>query len=307
MFVLGSFVFALFTKAQTVTDTWTFNVEDATCDVFTTDTATCDQDWQWYPTSRTYTLAPQTAYEFQVDLFNLEGTKADGTVVSLGDHRGVDMYISDYDTLKLGDMQVSGYFTTGCDSTASSSGSQSCSSTDSSYQSWTRCDFDRNIQTFTIRNIGTTSFDITMRVTIDGKDSGCELIEALVKWLTTILIMIGVCCGLGILAIICCACGGFAMCCASANKNNTRTVQINQTQAQMATQPVAGGSAIPPPVVQSFGPPGSAGPDLSMYSNGLQPGWEAKWDQSSNRPFWVDHNTKKSVWDDPRRGFNGSA
>jgi len=32
----------------------------------------------------------------------------------------------------------------------------------------------------------------------------------------------------------------------------------------------------------------------------LPPGWQVMFDSSTGRPFFVDHNTKTTTWDDPR-------
>lgn len=42
-------------------------------------------------------------------------------------------------------------------------------------------------------------------------------------------------------------------------------------------------------------------PDI--YENNLPPGWEAKWDHTSQKPYWVDHTHKMSTWVDPRNTY----
>lgn len=34
----------------------------------------------------------------------------------------------------------------------------------------------------------------------------------------------------------------------------------------------------------------------------LPPGWEMKYDTNTGWPFFVDHNTQKTTWQDPRGG-----
>jgi len=37
-----------------------------------------------------------------------------------------------------------------------------------------------------------------------------------------------------------------------------------------------------------------------MHNAPLPPGWQMMFDNSTGRPFFVDHNTKTTTWDDPR-------
>lgn len=43
-----------------------------------------------------------------------------------------------------------------------------------------------------------------------------------------------------------------------------------------------------------------AGPHRFMRTDPLPPGWEMLWDQSSDWPYFVDHNTHSTTWQDPR-------
>lgn len=48
----------------------------------------------------------------------------------------------------------------------------------------------------------------------------------------------------------------------------------------------------PNPYAYAPGPPAYAAPPLP-------PGWEERWDQTSNRPYYVDHNNGTTTWDRP--------
>lgn len=250
------------------------------------------------------TLQPGTTYNFHVDLSNLEGTSVAGGSVNLQEHRGVELFIDNWshtsdDGGDMTNVGIGGFF--GCD--------DNCHYTESSTsKDYTVCEFGKNMQTFTVQNQGSTSMTVDMRIDVDGNDSGCSFIDALTSWFSTVLILIAVCCGLGICGVICCVCGGTALCCSACNKNKQETVVTTTNQTQMAhqsqmNQPV-GGSSIPAPAQPNYaGAPGAATEgttDVSMYSNGLAPGWEAKLDPASGKPFWVNHNDQTSVWEDPR-------
>jgi len=42
-------------------------------------------------------------------------------------------------------------------------------------------------------------------------------------------------------------------------------------------------------------------PDI--YETNLPPGWEARWDASTQKPYWVDHVNHMSSWVDPRQTY----
>merc|ERR550517_2442757 len=42
-------------------------------------------------------------------------------------------------------------------------------------------------------------------------------------------------------------------------------------------------------------------PDI--YQTNLPPGFEARIDQQSGRPYWVNHATQQSQWNDPRQPY----
>lgn len=48
----------------------------------------------------------------------------------------------------------------------------------------------------------------------------------------------------------------------------------------------------------SFHPSGQ--PGMFMRNDQLPPGWEMLYDRSSGWPYFVDHNTKSTTWQDPR-------
>lgn len=39
---------------------------------------------------------------------------------------------------------------------------------------------------------------------------------------------------------------------------------------------------------------------MYMRNDPLPPGWEMLWDHSSGWPYFVDHNTHSTTWQDPR-------
>ena len=46
---------------------------------------------------------------------------------------------------------------------------------------------------------------------------------------------------------------------------------------------------------------------MSHYQNmDLPPGWEQRIDPRTNKPYFVDHNTKSTQWDDPRPNYYAS-
>lgn len=288
--------------ANAFEQTWQYTSQDARCKDGVLETSCSEWEWPRTTDERTVTLNPGVTYEFQVDLRNLEGSTALGGDATLDEHRGVELYISNYfknDGGSMSDVAVGGFF--------GGSGDDYHYTYTTSSKDYLVCDFGKNLETFTVTNQGSTTMEVDMHIDIDGRDAGCEFIDALTTWLTTVLILIGVCCGLGILGVLCCVCGGTALCCSACNQSSKGTVvATNQTQMvhqSQVNQPV-GGSAIPAPAQPNYGgPPGATTTgtaDLSMYSNGLAPGWEAKMDQSSGKPYWVNHNTQTSTWEDPR-------
>lgn len=39
----------------------------------------------------------------------------------------------------------------------------------------------------------------------------------------------------------------------------------------------------------------------SINNEGLPPGWEMLFDKGTGWPYFVDHNTKQTSWEDPRK------
>lgn len=286
--MLLSFVFAVIVQGQEYT--WRFTPDEATCGYGATG-SDCNGDWQWISVldTESFTIAAGETKTFAVDYNGLEGTNSQGGSVTLSDDRSSTLYVRDYSTSNVANIELGGEFAD-CNSDAS------CHSTSTSSQSksQTKCDFEKNsVKEFTVRNKGSSPITVSLEIDIDGNDEWCGLLEDVVKWVTTVLIIIGVCCGIGIIAIICCMCGGVACCCAAANNNKGSTTTTTQT-TQMATGP-------PMPSQPAYGgAPGGSGRDLTQWSTGLQPGWEAKFDESAGKPYWVNHSSQTSTWDDPR-------
>jgi len=264
-------------------------VNDASRDIY-------DGDWEWstaYGNDCEFQAGEEIT--FTVDLSNLEGTNNLGQIVKLEGEEGVDLRLTRVSygspsTQDLENFDVSGYFGDDSDSTWSNL-----------QREWTECDFGRKIQTFKIRNKASYVEAASVIIEVQNEHSYCELAAAVRAWLTAILIILGVCCGVGILICILVACGCIACC------NQNKTTQVHHTTVQTVAVPQQGGGEVTPSQPTYGAPPGGTGaPDMTPYSTGLQPGWEAKWDVATNRPYWVDHNNQQSVWEDPRTNM-GSA
>jgi len=270
--------------------------QDALCTqnfVLTAANATKDiiyNNWHWDTEyGNTCTFQPGETYEFSVDLSNLEGTSTDGRAVTIQGEEGVELILSNSGTQDMDNFDVSGFFNDEDD--FSSWGSLS--------RYYTECDFSKSIHTFRIRNRASVVETVNVRISVENEHGTCELADAVRKWLTAVLIMLGVCCGIGILICVLIACGCIACC------NQNKTTHVHHTTVQTAA-PVAQNQEMTPAQPNYSGPPGGSQPDMTQYSTGLQAGWEAKWDPATNRPYWVDHKTQQSVWEDPRPNM-GSA
>lgn len=266
----------------TNTKDFVLTAADATKDIY--------NNWEWDSGYGNYcTLQPGETYEFSVDLSNLEGTSSDGRVVTIEGEEGVDLTLTSISTSTssapgstqdLDNFEVSGFF----------------DEEDKQYnwideREFTECDFSKKRHTFRIRNTASYVEYVGVRIEVQNEHGYCELAEAVRKWLTAVLILLGVCCGIGILICVLIACGCIACC----NQNKTTHVHHTTVQTVPVVQP-----EMTPAQPNYSGPPGGSQPDMTQYSSGLQPGWEAKWDPATNRPYWVDHSTQQSVWEDPR-------
>jgi len=246
-------------------------------------------DWVWRTdSSNNCEFQAGEEITFTVDLGNLEGTNNLGEKVTLEGEEGVDLRLStafaSSSTVNLDNFDVTGYFDDDADSTWSSI-----------QREWTECDFGRKVQTFKIRNKASYIDIAEVEIVVQNDHTTCELAAAVRAWLTAILIILGVCCGVGILICILVACGCIACC------NQNKTTQVHHTTVQTVAVPQQGGGEFTPSQPTYGASPGGTGaPDMTQYSTDLQPGWEAKWDVATNRPYWVDHNNQQSVWEDPR-------
>jgi len=279
MFVLVFLLNLAFAQDSGCTKDFVLTAADAT-KVFS-----YDNNWEWHTESvNACTLQPGVTYEFSVDLSNLEGTSSTGQAVTIQGEEGVDLVLtSSGSTQSLDNFDVSGFFDNEDD----------WQSWSSLRREWTECDFGKSRHTFRIRNTASVVDSVNVEIQVENEHSTCELNEAVRKWLTTILILLGVCCGIGILICVLIACGCIACCC-----NQNKTTHVHHTTVQ--TVPVVQDPEMTPAQPNYSGPPGGSQPDMTQYSSGLQAGWEAKWDPATNRPYWVDHNTQQSVWVDPR-------
>lgn len=227
---------------------------------------------------------------FIVDLSSLEGTNNLGERVSFEGEEGVDLELCDtfgFTTIHVGSTRDLDHFDVGGFFDEEDDFDWSISRT------WTECDFGRKNHTFTIRNKDTAVDYVNVKIIIENAHDTCELEAAVRAWLIAIAVILGICCGCGILIAILVSCGCIVCC------NQNKKTQVHHTTIQ-----VQQGEAEMQPAQPTFGGPGA--PDMTQYSTGLQPGWEAKWDVTTNRPYWVDHNNQRSVWEDPRANM-GSA
>jgi len=240
------------------------NVRAQTVNTFTLTPADADQfgsSWTWSTEYKKFQFEAGQTKQFAVDLSGMTGAKGNGDTVTLSDHYRV--------TLDL-------------DSSNQITGDFECSAgedeTDPTCSVKSVCNPSLGTHTFSVKNVGAAR-EIGIKFSAEGEDGLCEVGAAVLQWLTIVLVIIGV----GFCLCICLVvlgCMGLVNCCCFQRQAQTKVIRLEQTNAGNQQQ--------------------SGVPDLTPYNAGLQPGWEAKWDASTQNVYWVNHNTQTNSWVDPR-------